>query len=142
LSEKIIVRQNKNFEVGFWAVDPEKPNSDDYQPVHALHEVTPYGMMLISLATCTAQVVLTYAQHHEVKLEDVEFHLSYERVYKKDCEDCENIDRYEEKVEEQITFNGELSQEEKQKLFQIAHQCPIEKIYKQGIEIHSELNTE
>jgi len=45
-------------------------------------------------------------------------------------------------VEEQITFNGELSQEEKQKLFQIAHQCPIEKIYKQGIEIHSELNTE
>lgn len=87
MSEKVFVRQNKNFEVSFWAVNPEKPDSDDFQPVHALHEVTPYGMLLISLATCTAQVVLTYAQH-------------------------------------------------------LAHHCPIEKIYKQGIQIHSELNTE
>jgi hypothetical protein len=46
-----------------------------------------HGMMLISLAACTFQMVLTFAQH-------------------------------------------------------LAHHCPIEKIYKQGIQIRSEINTE
>jgi len=140
LSEKAIVRQNKNFETGFWIVDPEKAEAQDYYLVHGLHEVTPYGMLLISLAACTAQVVLIYAQHHGMKLDEVEFHMTYDRVYEDDCEGCEKIDRYEEKVGEQITFIGDLSDEDRRKLFQIAHHCPIEKILKHGIEIHSELN--
>jgi len=140
LSEKVIVRQNKDFQIGFWAVDPAKPDSVNYQPIHSLHEMTPYGMLLISLAACTAQVVLVYAQHHGLNLDEVEFRMAYDRVYKEDCEDCENIDRYEEKVEEQITFSGNLSQEDRQNSFQIAHHCPIEKILKQGMDIHSELN--
>jgi putative redox protein len=142
MTEKIIVRQNKSFEVGFWAVDPNQPDSDDYQPVQGLHEVTPYGMMLVSLATCTAQVVLSYAQHHGVNLDEVEFRLQYERFYQEDCENCENINQYGEKIHKAITFLGDLTEVEKMKLFRIAHQCPIEKIFKQGIEINSELRTQ
>ena len=140
MSEKVIVCQNKDYEVGFWVLDPQKPDSDDYQPVHGLHEITPYAMMLIGLATCTAQVVFSYVEHHDVKLDEIEFHLYYDRVYHNDCEDCEKINYYEEKINEQIRFLGDLSQAEKEKLFQIAHHCPIEKMYKQGIQIHSELN--
>jgi len=140
MAEKVIVRQNKNFEVGFWAVDPNQPDSDDYQHVHGLHEITPYGMMLVSLGTCTAQVLFSYAQHHDVNLEEVEFHLSYDRVYKEDCEDCENIDRYEERIYEEVALFGDLSDSEKEKLFKISHQCPIEKMFRNGIEINSELN--
>jgi uncharacterized OsmC-like protein len=140
MSEKVIVRQNKNYEIGFWAVDPNQPDSDDYQPVHGLHEVTPYGMMLVSLAACTAQVVLSYAEYHDVELDEVEFHVAYERVYREDCDDCENIDRYEEAINERIKFIGNLSDAEKQKLFKIAHQCPIDKMFRQGIQINSELD--
>jgi putative redox protein len=140
MSEKIIVRQNNKYEVGFWAVDPNQPDTDEYQPVQGLHEITPYGMMLVSLATCTAQVVLPYAQHHGVDLEEVEFRLTYDRTYKEDCENCEHINEYKEEINEQITFHGELSESEKEKLFRIAHQCPIEKIFRGGITIHSELN--
>jgi putative redox protein len=141
MSEKVIVRQNKNYEVGFWTVDPNQPDSDDYQPVQGLHEITPYGMMLVSLATCTAQVVLPYAHHHAVDLEEIEFRLTYDRIYQEDCENCEHIHEYKEEINEQITFYGDLSQSEKEKLFKIAHQCPIEKIFRGGIDIHSELNT-
>ena len=140
MSEKIIVRQKKNFEIGFWAVDPNDPESDEYQLVRGLHEVTPYGMMLISLAACTAQVVLSYAQHHGVPLDEVEFHLAYERVYMEDCDDCENINRYEEEINERLKFIGDINAAEKQKLFRIAHQCPIDKMYQRGIEINSELD--
>ena len=66
MTEKMIIRQNKDWQVGFWATDPNDPESEEFQPVHGLHEITPYGMMLASLGSCTAQVVLSYAQHHQV----------------------------------------------------------------------------
>ena len=127
MSEKVIVRQNNRFEVGFWAVNPHYPESDDFQPVHDLHEVTPYGMLLVSVATCTAQVVLSYAQNHGVSLEEVEFQMAYKRDYKEDCDNCEQTNRYEEQIEEEIEFFGDLNEDQREKLFQIAHQCPIAK---------------
>jgi len=139
MSEKIIVRQNKDYQVEFEAVDPHQPDSEDFQPVHGLHEITPYGMMLVSLATCTAQVVLSYANHHGLKLEQVEFRMEYDRVYQEDCDNCQHINQYHEIITEQITFQGDLSSQEREKLFKIAHQCPIEKIFRNGIEIKSEL---
>lgn len=135
MAEKIIIRQNKYYEIEFWAVDPNLPGSDDYQRVGGLHEVTPNGMMLFSLAGCTAQVVLSYAAHHGISLEEVEINAIYERNYKQDCDDCENINRYEEKITQRIGFFGNLDQDEKMKLFKIAHQCPIEKMFKQGVRI-------
>ncbi|MFZ6028680.1 MAG: OsmC family protein [Chloroflexota bacterium] len=138
MSEKVIVRQNKNFEIGFWVADPEQTKSEHYSLVRGFHEVTPYAMLLISLAACTAQVVLVYARNHGIGLEEVEFRLAYDRVYREDCENCEQIERYEEQIYEQIEFFGDLQAAEKDKLFHIAHQCPIEKMLKQGIRVHSE----
>lgn len=57
MSEQVIVRQYKSFETRFWAVDPNQPDSEDFQPVERLHELTPYSMLLVSIAACTAQVV-------------------------------------------------------------------------------------
>jgi uncharacterized OsmC-like protein len=142
LSEKVIVRQNKNFEVDFWAVDPNQPDSEDYQPVHGLHEITPYGMMLVSIATCNAQVVLSYAGNHGYKLDEVEFHMRYERTYQEDCDNCDQISKYEEEIYKQVKFIGDLNKSDQQKLFKISHQCPIDRIFKQGIEIQTELDLE
>lgn len=139
MAEKIIVRQNKNYEVGFWAVDPEKPDSDDYSSVHGLHEITPYGMMLVSLANCTAQIVLAYAENHDVPLDEIELHMVYERDYLEDCENCERSGQFDEHIIEKIEFFGELSKDQKEKLFKIAHLCPIAKILQQGINIQEKL---
>lgn len=138
MAEKVIVKQNKNYEVGFWAVDPEKQDSDDYSSVHGLHEVTPYGMMLVSLATCTAQIVMAYAGNHNVPLEEIELHMIYERDYVKDCENCERSGQYEEHIIEKIEFFGDLNKDQQEKLFKIAHLCPIAKIFQNGIKIQTE----
>ena len=139
MSEKVIVRMNTNYQVGIWAVDPNQPDSEDFQPVSQIYELTPYGMMLASLADCTGQVVVSYARHHDVNLQEVELRADYERVFKDDCQDCEGIDRYDEYIQEQISFHGDLTDKDRQKLLKIAHQCPIHKMFLQGIEIRSNL---
>jgi putative redox protein len=131
---------NNRYETGFWSIDPNQPEAEDFQPVQGLHELTPYGMLLASLASCTAQVVLTYAQHHDIPLEEVELHQAYQRHYQEDCENCEDIDRYDEHIQEQIAFVGDLDAGQREKLFKIAHQCPIAKMFETGIEIHTELS--
>jgi uncharacterized OsmC-like protein len=139
MSEKVIVRMNKNYEVGFWAVDPNKPNSEDFKPVDQIYELTPYGKMLASLADCTSQVVITYAHHHNINLEEIKVRAEYKRVFKDDCENCEGIERYDESIQENITFQGDLTADQHRKLFMIARQCSIHKMFQQGIEIQSDL---
>lgn len=137
MAERIVFRQNKQFEVEFLASDPREPENEQVYEVEGLHEVTPYGMMLFSLASCTAQVVLSYANHHQISLQEVEFDLRYERIFEEDCENCQDIDRYQEYIKESIKLVGDLSKKEEQKLFKISHQCPIQKMFQDGIEVKS-----
>lgn len=140
MAERIIFRQNRKFEVEFLSSDPHNAEDLTVSAVQGLHEVTPYGMMLFSLASCTAQVVMSYANHHNMPVEEVELDLTYRRIFEEDCENCQEIDRYDELIKESIAFKGELPAQERQKLYRIAHQCPIHKMFEEGIEVSSTLN--
>ena len=142
MAEHVIVWQNEQFEIEFRAAQPDEDGQaegQEPQPVYHIHELTPYGQLLTSLGSCTTIVLHTYAQHHEVPLKAVTVDLRYERVFQKDCENCEEIERYEEQVEEQIMFEGDLSDKERDKLLHIAHQCSIHKILEAGLKIESRL---
>jgi uncharacterized OsmC-like protein len=139
VTEKVLIRQNDKFEMGFWAVDPDEQDSEEFQPVAHIHDLTPYGMLLASLGSCTAIVLHTYAQNHGVELEEVEVRLQYERVFKEDCENCDEIERYDEQIEEEIVLSGDLASAEYHKLSHIAHQCSIYKMIDSGMTIKSHL---
>lgn len=139
MSEKIVVRQNRDFLTEILAPDPHRPEDPQLYPVEHIYHLTPYGMLLTSLGTCTAIVLHTYAQHHGVDLEEVELRLGYERVFASDCRDCEAIDTYEEQIAEEIVLKGNLTPQERQKLLLIARHCPIHKMLHQGIEVISHL---
>jgi len=139
MSEYLVVQQNNRFETEFRANDPRDPESSEIRPVVRIHELTPYSQLLGSLGACTAIVLNTYAQHHQLSLEKVELHLSYERVFQEDCENCEAIDHYEEQIDQKLTLTGNLTDSERQKLFQISQQCSIHKMLESGIAIKSQL---
>jgi putative redox protein len=139
MAETVIVRQNSRFETTFAGPDPRHPESGEVQPVYQVQGLTPYGLMLASLGGCTASVLNTYAQHHDLSLDMVEVQLTYRRIFKDDCDDCENIDRYDEKIEERIFLSGDLTPDQRQRLLRISHQCPINKMFQSGIEIQSRL---
>jgi putative redox protein len=72
-------------------------------------------------------------------LETVDIQLKYERIFKEDCDNCAGIDRYDESISEKIQFLGDLSEQQRSRLAQVVHLCPIYKMFKSGIEIHTEM---
>ena len=142
MSEAVIVRQNKDFEIAFWVLHGHGDEEPAFYPVEHVSELSPYTMLLTSLASCTAILLHTYAQHRQLDLEEVELRLQYGRVFDEDCENCEEIDRYEEQIEEMFIFTGDLSTEERTRLFQVAKQCPIYKMLHDGVHVKSWIKDE
>lgn len=139
MAERVIVRQNRMFETEILAADPHVPQAEHFHPVEHIHQLTPYGMLLAGLAACTAIVLHTYAQYHDVTLDEVELRAQYDRVFAEDCEQCETIEEYKEQIEEEIVLVGDLTAQERSKLLVISRQCPIHKMLSHGIEVKSHL---
>jgi uncharacterized OsmC-like protein len=142
MAERVVVRQNRAFEIEILAADPNDPHAEHLHPVAHIHQLTPYGMLLAGLAACTAIVLHTYAQYHDVALDEVELRAQYDRVFAEDCEHCEGIEEYEEQIEEEIVLIGDLTAQERSKLMVISRQCPIHKMLSHGIEVRSHLAEE
>jgi len=138
-NERVVVRQNSQFEISVLASDPHHPDDLSLHPVAAIHQLTPYGMLLASLGTCTAIVLHTYAQHHGVSLDEVELRLGYDRVFAEDCESCDKIAEYEEQVTLEIVLTGDLTPELRQRLYAVSKHCPIHKMLAHRIEVRSYL---
>jgi uncharacterized OsmC-like protein len=139
MSERILVRQTSDFTTEFSAADPHGTELAELTPVAGLHQLTPYGMLFAGLASCTAIVLHTYAQNHEIPLEAVELWVSYERVFNEDCQNCEGVERYQDIIHEQILLEGDLSDEQRQKLHHIAGYCPIAKMLEKETPLQSAL---
>ena len=139
MAERVIVKQDRQYRTQFFAADPEDIYSHNFESIEDMHQLTPYGMLLSSLASCTALVMHTFAQNHDIALEEVEIHLSYQRVFREDCDDCEEDKDYKEEINEKFLIKGDLRASDREKLMQIAHYCPIYKILKDGVEITTSL---
>jgi len=142
MSEKLVLRQKINSETEMWAADPHDPESEELKPVQHVFGMSPYGMLLASLAGCTAVLLTTYAQKHPIGLQEVELRLDFARVFEEDCQHCEDTDEYEEVIEEEIVFKGDLTPAQREKLFAISRHCPIHRMVHEGIKVNSRLGDE
>jgi len=136
MAEIVVVRQKSNFDTEFLTADTDSPRPEDHElrRVHAIHELSPYGMMLAGLGSCTTILLHSYAHNHGVRLEEVELRVSYDRAFDEDCEHCEEIGEYTEKISAEVGLVGELDADQRNKLFLISKHCPVHKILHDGIE--------
>jgi len=139
MAEKVIIRQKRNFETEIQALDPHDSEGQEFFYVEDARQLTPYGMLLTSLGACTAIVVNTYAQNHGVDLQKIELRLTYSRDFNEDCENCTEIEKYEEHIEYETFFQGDLSEQDIQRLFQVSRACSIHKMLEDGVQIDSRL---
>jgi uncharacterized OsmC-like protein len=139
MTEKVMIRQKRNFETEIQAMDPHESEGGEFFYVEDARQLTPYGMLLTSLGACTAIVVNTYAQNHGVDLQKIELRLTYSRDFNEDCENCTEIDKYEEHIEYETFFQGDLSEADIQRLFQVSRACSIHKMLEDGVQIDSQL---
>jgi uncharacterized OsmC-like protein/alpha-beta hydrolase superfamily lysophospholipase len=91
---------------------------DDYGP-------TPYDLLLASLGACTAMTLQLYAERKGWPLTHVSVQLRHERVHANDSRDCETPSCRIERIERIVNVAGPLSEEQRQRLLEIAERCPV-----------------
>lgn len=100
---------------------------------------TPYELLLGALGSCTSMTILLYAKRKGWPVEHVRVELEHSRVHERDCEDCEEKDAYLDRFRKRITVRGPLTQEQGQRLEEIAKRCPVHRTLMGTIHIDDEL---
>jgi uncharacterized OsmC-like protein len=135
MSERVVVYQDKSFRTDFRAADPNDEDSNEVEPVMHLHNLTPYGMLLASVAACTAIVVNSYARNHDIPLRGITVDASYERIFIDDCDDCDPGSEYEEVIREHVDFEGKLDESQLKRLHQVVKACSVTRLLENGIRV-------
>src|SRR5215218_5398085 len=88
----------------------------------------PYTLLLAALGSCVSMTLTLYARRKGWALERVTVRLRQERVHARDCAECEDkSDTYAQRIERHITVEGDLTDEQRVRLQEIAHRCPVHK---------------
>ena len=97
---------------------------------------TPYELLLSALGACTAITVRMFAERRQWPLEQVHVELSHSKAHATDCANCDSPSARLDRVELAIRFVGELSDEQRRKLMDVAAHCPLHRTLTAGLEIH------
>jgi len=100
----------------------------------------PYELLLAALGACTAMTLQIYARRKQWPLENVEVSLSHDRIYAQDCAECVTKEGKITRIDRYISLTGELSDEQKNRLLEIAQQCPVHRTLTSEISIRDYLD--
>ena len=70
-------------------------------------------------------------------LKDVTVRLQHSRIHARDCEDCETKEGMLDHIAREIQFSGPLSDEQRDRLLEIANKCPVHRTLTSEIKIDS-----
>lgn len=130
MADKVIVRQNNQLSMEVFAVDPQIGETDEYWPVDHPFDVTPHGMLLISLGSCTCIMMHSYAANRGIDLQEVEVRLAY-------------VHEGVQHVEVAIGFRGDFDEDVYQRLYNISRHCSVHEVLQRGVPIDwADLNAE
>jgi len=101
--------------------EPAAAGGDDAGP-------DPYNLLLAALGSCISMTVMLYAQRKGWNVQRVSVRLRQARIHAKDCEECNRTtEGYIHRIERSVSFDGDLTDEQRARLQEIAHKCPVHK---------------
>ena len=96
---------------------------------------TPYDLLLGSIGACTAMTLRMYADRKGWPLEGVTVRLRQARSHARDCVDCATRHVGLNQIERELELHGPLTDEQRDRLSQIADRCPVKQTLERGIQI-------
>ena len=93
---------------------------------------SPYEYLLASLGHCTVLTMMLYARRKEWQIDSVSVRGTFERII---TGDPVNGRTRTERITQEISLTGPLSEEQRARILEIAHKCPVHRTLANGLEI-------
>ncbi|MEY4593430.1 MAG: hypothetical protein RIR18_2325 [Pseudomonadota bacterium] len=108
----------------FWADEPNDMGGEDTGPA-------PFDFLMAGLGACTSMTIRMYAKHKKIPLDKIEVTL----IYSKQEIDGKSRDH----ITREIALQGNLTEEQRERLLAIANKCPVHKALEGNLVISSKL---
>ena len=102
----------------------------------------PYDFLLMSLASCTLMTVKMYANRKGWEVGNMFLELRHFKTHATDCEEVDNPPSRIDVIEKELTIEGELSQQQLDRLLDISKKCPVHRTLLSDIRIDSMIDGE
>lgn len=117
------------------ADEPKSAGGDD-------RGANPYELLLAALGACTSMTLRMYAEMKKLPLDRVHVRLSHRKVHAADCADCETREGKVDEIVREIRLDGDLTDEQRKRLLEIANRCPVARTLASEIKVRSKLAAE
>ncbi len=114
------------------ADEPESVGGNDFGP-------SPYELLLSSLTACTAMTLKLYAQRKKWDLREVYVYSNHSQKHVQDM-DNDKPTRLDH-ICKRLVLVGDLTQEQRQRLLEIAERCPVHRTLQSDVVIETTLSS-
>jgi uncharacterized OsmC-like protein len=114
------------------ADEPGDSGGNDFGP-------DPYELLLAALGACTSMTVRMYAERKQWPLKSVQVRLAHSKIHAEECATCDTKEGMLDRIEREIALFGDLSDEQRQRLLEVAERCPVHRTLVSEIQISTRL---
>jgi putative redox protein len=101
----------------------------------------PYDLLMAALGTCKVMTLRMYSDRKQWPLEAVTVQLNHKKIDAAECETCDTKEGRLDQFECEIDVTGELDDQQKKRLLQIADRCPVHRTLHSEIVVRSKLKS-
>jgi putative redox protein len=100
---------------------------------------SPYELLSSALAACTTMTLRMYAGVKKLDLHSVTVRVAHDKIHAADCVDCDSESGRIDEFRREIVLDGDLDDEQRQRMLEIADRCPVHKTLHGEIKIRTSL---
>ncbi|MCF7354936.1 bifunctional alpha/beta hydrolase/OsmC family protein [Vibrio sp. CK2-1] len=100
---------------------------------------TPYDLLLASLGSCTSMTLRMYANQKKLNVTKIDIQLRHDRIHNEDCQNCIDGKFVQDVIYRELTIEGDLTEQQRQRMLEIADRCPVHRTLHNEIDIQTKL---
>jgi len=97
----------------------------------------PYDFLMASLGSCTAMTLKMYADRKKWSLKEVTVFLNHDKVHLNDSKNSSEKESKVSRFTRLINLEGDLDEDQRQRLIEISHRCPVHRTLEEDIVIQT-----